>query len=68
MSRTDTEQEGRLRELGLLSIVVPCYNEEDVITETHKRVVNILSGIENLDFEIILVDDGSSTYAAGIGA
>jgi dolichol-phosphate mannosyltransferase len=59
MSGTDTELEGRPRELRLLSVVVPCYNEEDVILETHKRIVSVLSGIKNLDFEIILVDDGS---------
>ena len=43
----------------LLSVIVPCFNEEEVILKTHKRLVNALSGISELDFEIIYVDDGS---------
>src|SRR2546423_7335525 len=44
----------------LLSVVVPCYNEEAVILETHRRLSEVLSGMKNLDWEILYVDDGSS--------
>lgn len=44
---------------SLISVVVPCYNEELVIGETHRRLVGVLESIENLKFEIIYVDDGS---------
>src|SRR2546422_7693513 len=42
----------------LLSVVVPCFNEEDVLRETHRR---LLSGLQSLDaeLEIVYVDDGS---------
>lgn len=42
----------------LLSVVVPCFNEEAVLRETHQR---LLSGLEPLDveLEILYVDDGS---------
>jgi len=43
----------------LLSVIVPCFNEEEVILNTHKRLADVLSGISELDFEIIYVDDGS---------
>lgn len=43
----------------LLSVVVPCYNEEAVIRETHRRLTGVLSRVEGADFEIIYVDDGS---------
>ena len=43
----------------LLSIVVPCFNEEAVIRETHRRLVATLDTVPDLDFEIIYVDDGS---------
>jgi dolichol-phosphate mannosyltransferase len=43
----------------LVSVVVPCYNEEQVIRETHARLVGVLEQLPPLRFEIIYVDDGS---------
>jgi dolichol-phosphate mannosyltransferase len=43
----------------LLSVVIPCYNEEEVIIETIKRLKSVCSEFINLDAEIIFVDDGS---------
>ena len=42
-----------------MSVVVPCFNEEAVLPETHRRLVNVLDGVAKLSFEIIYVDDGS---------
>jgi polyisoprenyl-phosphate glycosyltransferase len=41
-----------------ISVVVPAYNEELVINETHKRLNDALSSIA-VDYEIIYVNDGS---------
>ena len=43
----------------LLSIVVPCFNEAEVLWETHGRLIHALTQLDDLDFEIIYVDDGS---------
>ncbi|MGH6726466.1 MAG: glycosyltransferase family 2 protein, partial [Pseudolabrys sp.] len=43
----------------LLSIVVPCFNEESVIEELHRRLIAVLSSSRQFQFEIIYVDDGS---------
>jgi dolichol-phosphate mannosyltransferase len=43
---------------GLLSIVVPCHNEEAVVAATHDRLVAAVAGT-GMDLEIIYVDDGS---------
>lgn len=43
----------------LLSIVVPCYNEEAVIDATLERLVDECDKLEGLAAEIICVDDGS---------
>jgi len=43
---------------GLLSIVVPCHNEEAVVATTHDRLVAAVAGT-GMDLEIIYVDDGS---------
>ena len=49
----------------LLSVVVPCFNEEEVLRETHRR---LLEGLESLDteLEIVYVDDGSSDATGSI--
>lgn len=41
-----------------LSVIVPCFNEEDVIAHTHQRLSATLRGITP-DHEIIYIDDGS---------
>lgn len=43
----------------LISVVVPCYNEEDVIGETNRRLLATLEALDQVDFEIVYVDDGS---------
>jgi dolichol-phosphate mannosyltransferase len=47
--------DGRL----LLSVVVPCFNEEEIIRETNGRLAAALNQAP-LNFEIIYVDDGST--------
>jgi glycosyltransferase involved in cell wall biosynthesis len=42
----------------LLSIVVPCYNEDAVLRELHRRLLAVLEQIDCI-FEIIYTDDGS---------
>ena len=43
----------------VLSVVVPCYNEEPVIAQTHERLTAVLGAMADSDFELIYVDDGS---------
>ncbi len=43
----------------LLSIVVPCYNEEEVLNQLHSRLVTVLNKIDG-NYEIIYVSDGST--------
>jgi glycosyltransferase involved in cell wall biosynthesis len=47
------------QETPLISIIIPCFNEESVIDETHRRLVGILSAIANVRFELVYIDDGS---------
>lgn len=42
-----------------LSVVVPCFDEEAVLGETHRRLVEVLEGIPGTTFELVYVDDGS---------
>ena len=42
----------------LLSVIIPCYNEEAVLRATHERLTNVMNGM-NVDYELIFVNDGS---------
>jgi dolichol-phosphate mannosyltransferase len=42
-----------------LSLVVPCYNEEEVLPVTHGRLTNVMQAMTEYDYEIIYIDDGS---------
>jgi hypothetical protein len=55
--RPATRPAGR-RPGGLLSVVVPCHNEEAVVEATHARLVTSLADL-GMDVEIVYVDDGS---------
>ncbi|MEA5533097.1 glycosyltransferase family 2 protein [Crocosphaera sp. XPORK-15E] len=46
-----------------ISIVIPCYNEEEVINETHRRLVAVLEQLTP-QFELIYIDDGSQDKTA----
>ncbi|HMW50933.1 MAG TPA: glycosyltransferase family 2 protein [Rhodocyclaceae bacterium] len=43
----------------LLSIVIPCFNEEDVITSTVNRLRAFCATVKDVRVELIFVDDGS---------
>ena len=43
----------------MLSLVVPCYNEEDNVEDFYNQTVYAFDSKIN-DFEIVFVDDGSS--------
>lgn len=51
----------------LLSIIVPCYNEQEVIQETHRRLQEVLAAsLPDLPGEIVYVDDGSRDHTGAI--
>ena len=43
----------------LLSIVVPCFQEAEVLWHTHRRLIEAVTTIPGVDVEIIYIDDGS---------
>ena len=42
-----------------ISVVIPVYYEEEVAKECYERITKVLEGIENYDYELICVNDGS---------
>ncbi len=49
-----------------LSIVVPCYNEEECLPELHRRVAAVAKAQCGDDHEIILINDGSTDATWGV--
>ena len=43
----------------LLSIVIPCYNSQDTITDVVELTIKELSNMQIANFEFILVNDSS---------
>jgi glycosyltransferase involved in cell wall biosynthesis len=44
----------------LLSVVVPCYNEEEVLAELERRVTAVCEQVAPGSYEVVLVNDGSA--------
>ena len=42
-----------------ISVVIPMYYEEKVVTECYNRLKNVLEKLNNYDYELIFVNDGS---------
>ncbi|HBH11803.1 MAG: Glycosyl transferase, group 2 family [Clostridiales bacterium 38_11] len=49
-----------------VDIIVPCYNEEDVLELFHSATQKVLGTIDGYDFRYIFVDDGSKDQTLGI--
>ena len=43
-----------------ISVVIPMYQEEQVVEECYKRIQSIFENIKDYDYEIICVNDGSN--------
>jgi polyisoprenyl-phosphate glycosyltransferase len=56
---TDSQREMRMASRELLSVVVPAYNEQEVLPEFHRRVCESLSPL-SIRTEIVYVNDGST--------
>lgn len=42
-----------------ISIIVPCYNEEEALPIFYKHIDNVSKEMKKIDFEILLINDGS---------
>lgn len=43
----------------MISVIIPCYNEEDCISETYRRITNVCKPNFS-NYELIFTDDGST--------
>lgn len=45
--------------MNIITIMIPAYNEEEVIESLYKRLVYVINNLSNYWFEILFVNDGS---------
>ena len=43
-----------------VSVIIPCYNEEEVLPLSHKRFSQVMESTAH-DYELIFVNDGAKT-------
>lgn len=46
--------------MDLLTVIVPCYNEEASLKLFYKELLNVINEMKKVDFEILFVNDGST--------
>ncbi|AKO94748.1 glycosyltransferase family 2 protein [Priestia filamentosa] len=42
-----------------ISIIIPAYNEEDVLEQLYEKLTFVIEAIPNYDFELLFINDGS---------
>lgn len=52
--------------MNKLSIIVPCFNEEEVLPAFYQETKNIVSAIADTTYEFIFIDDGSKDHTLDI--
>ncbi len=43
----------------IVSVIIPCYNEEEVLLACHSRLMKVFEGYDKSEVELIYVNDGS---------
>ena len=52
-------QQGEHMNKELISLIIPCYNEEHVLPIFRKALFDVIERMDNFEFEILFVNDGS---------
>ena len=49
-----------------ISIIVPCYNEEEVLPIFYKEITKVAKSMKEMDFEFLFINDGSKDKTLNI--
>ena len=50
----------------IVTILIPTYNEQEVLHKLYERLKNVIDGNKKYDFEILIIDDGSKDKTLNI--
>jgi len=59
------QRENKSMQQPIYSVVIPAYNEQEVISETYKRLTAVMTRMGE-PYELIFVNDGSKDQTAHI--
>jgi len=57
---------GRNANMKKISVVIPMYNEEEVVKTSYLRIQKVLENLEAYDYEMLFIDDGSKDKTLSI--
>ena len=49
-----------------IAVIIPTYNEEETVEKLYERLLDVINKINNYEFEILFVNDGSKDKTGGI--
>ena len=52
----------------LISIIVPCYNEQETVERFYEEIIKVTNEINGYEFEFVYVNDGSKDQTEDAGA
>lgn len=52
--------------MNKISVIVPCFNEEEVLPEFYQETQKIVNAIPNTTYEFVFIDDGSKDHTLDI--
>ncbi len=52
--------------MNKISIIVPCYNEEEVLTSFYQETLSAVTSIPDVSYEFLFIDDGSKDHTLEI--
>ena len=50
----------------LISLIIPCYNEEQVLPILKDALVKVMDEMSDYDFELLFINDGSKDHTLQI--
>ena len=61
-----TQRRAEISNVPLLTVLTPCFNEEDNIQEVYKQVKAAMASVENLDYDHLFIDNASTDGTVAI--
>ena len=52
--------------MNKISVIVPCFNEEEVLCLFYERTSEVLKSMDDIEYELLFVDDGSKDHTKDI--
>ena len=52
--------------MDTISVIVPCYNEEESLPHFYSKITSVLAGMQDINYELLFINDGSKDNTLSI--